>query len=183
MDLVTPVMTIDIGTMVPDDPLECSRVNRIIKESTSYIKSFLFPQFNIFAEDVAKLKQFKDLTHQPLRVDECLTYLTKDIEYRIPIETFNNNAGESYIFFDSFYYCIFDKNGFDCAETDKIERFMILRRKTISDVHTKMALKHNLTINDRHIIIFTNFFITLRNKPFEIWELIGDEYGNVKLVK
>lgn len=183
MDLVTPVMTIDIGTMVPDNPLELARTNKIIKSCTNYIRDFLFPQFGIFTNDIAKMQEFKELTHQPLRVDECLIYLTKDIEYKIPLDSFNNSAGEGFIFFDNFYYCIIDEHGLDYAETDKIERYMSARISTIKDVHQKMTYKHGLTIKDRHIIIFVNFLITLRDQPFEVWDLIGDESGNVKLLK
>ena len=187
MDIVSPVMTFDIGAIAPDNPFKTSLLNAAIKDSTDYVKQFLTPQFTIFANDITKLEEFKKLTGDSLEIDECLTYLVKDVEYRYPLEQFNDDPDkDAYIFFDSFYWCcVTDELGLDYPDTEKVERYMVNHLDTIRKVNKGMKLKYadSATPMDKHIILFANFFVTLRNKPFCVWDLFTDDYGDVYLVK
>ena len=184
MDIVSPVMTFDIGAIVPSSSSEKQATAKAINIATDYVQDFLSDQFAYYIEWVKKIENIKKRKNESLTSDDCMKIISLCIQYDEELNKFNSNPKEkSYIFFDNFYYCMIDTDGaLQYDNNGKIEKFMYNHLSSIKKVHDSINYKYDNNI-DNHFIIFTNFFITIRNKPFMKTGLIIDDNDNVNFCK
>lgn len=181
MTIVSPVMTFDIGALAPTNPYERGVLSAAMRDSTDYVADILDPQFTTFVNRIQKLEKLKDsLGYGALSIEDCLLTLSSVLEYEIPLRVFNEDEdSDAYIFYDKTYYCNINKDGLNYPP--KFERYMKAHFNSIRKVHKSVKERYEGKEIDDHVLLFTNFFVTLRNRPFACWNLNTDEDGNVFL--
>jgi hypothetical protein len=180
MDIVSPVITFDIGALAPTNPHERAVLSAAIEDSTDYISDILDPQFEDFVKDIENVVDLKESIGQSISIVDCLLVFGRHLNYEKAIELFNyDEDGDAYIFFDKIYYCTIKDD--DLQYPAKYDLYMKNYMNSIKKVHKAIQEDYEEGTVDQHILIFTNFFITIRNKPFARWKLKTDKNGNVVL--
>ena len=184
MDIVSPVMTFDIGTIVPDTSSEKIIIAKAIDNASIYVQDFLSDQFTYYIDQIKKLEESKRNKNISLTSKDCMDLISSYIHYETELKEFNSRYNEkSYIFFDNFYYCLIDEDGsLQYEDNNKNERFMYNHLSSIRKVHKSICNKYDHDIYN-HFIIFTNFLITIRNKPFMKSNIIINDNGDINFIK
>ena len=185
MDIVSPVVTFDIGAVAPNNPTVKNKINIAVERSTSFINNLLQPLFVSYMEKINSLKNYSTY-EADLDPIECADILDEIVDLGLSkeIELYNKlDEEDAIIFYDGVYFCIVDDEGLDYDdEDDVVEMFMTNHISSIRKVHRSVRHKYQDKL-DTHIIVFTNFLITIKELPFTKWYVLLDENGGIKMLK
>jgi len=182
MVIVSPVLTFDIGAVASDDPSDIAYVNSSIKKATKYVNELITPDFKEFMEQVAELQQDYEEDIE-FDIGKCLDCLDSCLDFEDGLKAFNNDYGDTFVFFDSIYLCrlVGNKLYLNDERGSKEYNYIMSHKETINKIRRTINAKYNNL--EEQYIIFANFFIVMRDRPFMRTLVFVDDNGEMIMIK
>ena len=180
MVIVSPVISFDTQAAIASDNSSVKKnTAKAIKITTDFILDLLNPYLVDFVNIVKLLSDRCEEDGIELYSDTIVEVLRDQVKKAEPeIVAFNyNGIYPTYVFFDTLYcYRVNDKFIYYNDKTYKKDKeYLKNHRDTLYKVHNKISRGNYDDSVDDHFVLFINFFICFRNKPFTTWLLQYNE--------